>query len=298
VFAPGDQITINAGGCVQTGGWGATWKRYVNPSSNPGPSTSDLYYGSMEIPGPLAKTRFSKLIGKTVTISPSIISPPNLETLVLYYADDNYSDNGYYDHDNGTGNQCAGADGGPAHVTLTIVHTTPLLSGPCGTDDCNIIINQIDANTELVDITRPVVTLPSFDYESIVLGSGDSITIDDAGGCVRIGGPGTWKRYVNPSGPNTDQFFFGSIRIRVADLGSAPARIFDVLGETRFLNIIERKYMLPTIGPTSLATLALLYADYHYSDNGYDRHDNGTGNQCALQADGGDAHVAFTIVHP
>src|SRR5260370_40569532 len=33
-FQPGDVITIDAGGCVQTGGHGDTWKRYVNPSGD------------------------------------------------------------------------------------------------------------------------------------------------------------------------------------------------------------------------------------------------------------------------
>ena len=31
-FRPGDKVTIQASGCVQTGGTGNTWKRYVNPS--------------------------------------------------------------------------------------------------------------------------------------------------------------------------------------------------------------------------------------------------------------------------
>ncbi|MBV9117603.1 MAG: hypothetical protein JOY63_09595, partial [Acetobacteraceae bacterium] len=31
-FISGDRISVDAGGCVQTGGHGRTWKRYVNPS--------------------------------------------------------------------------------------------------------------------------------------------------------------------------------------------------------------------------------------------------------------------------
>ena len=31
VFSPGDRVTIHAGGCVQTGGSGKTWKRYLDP---------------------------------------------------------------------------------------------------------------------------------------------------------------------------------------------------------------------------------------------------------------------------
>jgi hypothetical protein len=94
--------------------FGNTWNRYVNPS---GDNSSRLYFGSIEIPGALSKTRFSDILGQTITLP--VISPT---TLVLYYADDDYSDNGYYNHDNGTQDQCAGPDGGPAHVTLTIIH--------------------------------------------------------------------------------------------------------------------------------------------------------------------------------
>ena len=30
-FKPGDTVTIGAGGCVQTGGSGSTWKSYTAP---------------------------------------------------------------------------------------------------------------------------------------------------------------------------------------------------------------------------------------------------------------------------
>lgn len=107
VLLPGEQIGINAEGCVQTGGAGSTWKRYVNPS---GSNSDRLYFGSMEIPGVLNNMRLSTLLGQTITMPE--VSPT---TLVLRYSDDNYGDNGYYSHDNGTENQCAG----PARVTLT-----------------------------------------------------------------------------------------------------------------------------------------------------------------------------------
>src|SRR5207248_305662 len=50
-FEPGDAITINAGGCVQTGGGGDTWKRYVNPSGDNSGWPGGLYWGSVTIPG-------------------------------------------------------------------------------------------------------------------------------------------------------------------------------------------------------------------------------------------------------
>src|SRR5712671_6339427 len=48
VFRPGDRVTITAGGCVQTGGVGKTWKRYVDPQ---GPNADHLYHGLIQIPG-------------------------------------------------------------------------------------------------------------------------------------------------------------------------------------------------------------------------------------------------------
>ena len=215
----------------------------------------------------LAKTRFSDLIGKPPVKIPTT-APITLATPVLYYADDDYSDNGYYAHDNGTGNQCnLGADGRPAHVTLTIVHTAPLLSGPCGKHDCNISI--VERNDEFlapgftpgpgftqkveVDITRPVVTEPSFDYKSVVFKSGDTVAID-AGGCVQTGGHGrTWKRYVNPSGPNSDHLYFGSMEIpAVSDFGYGLPP--DILAETRFSSLIGKAPVkMPTIASKTLA---------------------------------------------
>jgi hypothetical protein len=240
------------------------------------------------------------------TVPTTFVSP------VLYYADDTYSDNGYYAHDNGTGAQCDLAkDGGPAHVTLTIVHTTPLLSGPCGKDDCNIsLVQRNDVFPDLgtasaraplppkkveVDITRPVVTEGAFDYKSVVFRSGDTVAID-AGGCVQTGGHGrTWKRYVNPSGPNSDHLYFGSMEIpAVSDFGSgSPA---DILTQTRFSSLIGKPLVkVPNIASSTLATLVLHYTDDGYPDNGYYSHDDGTGNQCALAVDGGDAHITLTI---
>jgi hypothetical protein len=121
VFHPGDSVTVTAGGCVQTGGGGKTWKRYVNPS---GPNSDRLYHGLVQIPGATAGlVRLSGVAGKTLAI-PAGFSAPAGQTLhlTLGYEDDDYHDNGYYSHDDGTGNQCAGTAGGPAWLKLTILH--------------------------------------------------------------------------------------------------------------------------------------------------------------------------------
>jgi hypothetical protein len=47
-FQPGDEVTISAGGCVQTGGSGKTWKSYTNPL---GGDADHLYSGTIYIPG-------------------------------------------------------------------------------------------------------------------------------------------------------------------------------------------------------------------------------------------------------
>jgi hypothetical protein len=50
-----------------------------------------------------------------------VAAPGNyLIEFFLGYEDDGYGDNGYYSHDNGTGNQCL--DVGNAWVNVTLIH--------------------------------------------------------------------------------------------------------------------------------------------------------------------------------
>ncbi|WP_329222087.1 hypothetical protein OG352_33470 [Streptomyces sp. NBC_01485] len=95
-FLPGDHVTVTAGGCVQTGGRGLTWKRYVDPASD-----GDLYHGLITIPGATGDLqRLVNVVGR-----PYVVGGRG-GSLKLGYDDDGYSDNGYTAHDNGTGNQC------------------------------------------------------------------------------------------------------------------------------------------------------------------------------------------------
>lgn len=116
-FQPNDRVWVEAGGCVQTGGWGQTWKRYVNPS---GDNSDRLYHGLISLPGVTGPdmARIQGFIGRWLQLPPTI--GPNEAFLVLGYQDDDYSDNGYSGHDNGNPVQCAGSDGGPAWVTIKI----------------------------------------------------------------------------------------------------------------------------------------------------------------------------------
>ena len=132
IFKPGDRITIQADGCVQTGGTGDTWKRYVNPS---GSNTDKYYHGKIQIPGATAGlVAFIKITQPvsspnqtwkaTLSIPWNFVSPDPI-FLKLGYDDDDYTDNGYYSHDDGNDDQCKNTgvtNGGPAWVSLTIEH--------------------------------------------------------------------------------------------------------------------------------------------------------------------------------
>jgi hypothetical protein len=108
-FFPGDHVTVDAGGCVQTGGHGLTWKRYVDPASDNG-----LYHGSISIPGAINGLRqLWSVVGTTFVVG------GNGGTLVLGYQDDGYSDNGYYAHDNGTGDQCKNVGNAWVHIVIS-----------------------------------------------------------------------------------------------------------------------------------------------------------------------------------
>jgi hypothetical protein len=136
-FEEGDVVTIEAGGCDQTGGLGKTWKRYVDPQ---GPNADRIYHGLIEIPGVTNKFKASPS-GKKGLVRFSDMGLKNISTgqfkgefvvgdlskvaakdryLRLGFEDDNYGDNGYSSRnsDNGTGDQCKGL--GDSYVVITI----------------------------------------------------------------------------------------------------------------------------------------------------------------------------------
>jgi hypothetical protein len=109
-FLVGDHVTVDAGGCVQTGGKGKTWKRYVDPISD----NANLYHGLITIPGvtrPLI--RLSNIVNRTFVVG------GRGGGLVLGYEDDGYSDNGYYAHDDGTANQCLNSVNAFVHIFIS-----------------------------------------------------------------------------------------------------------------------------------------------------------------------------------
>jgi hypothetical protein len=118
-FQPGDAVYLHASGCVQTGGHGSTWKRYVDPS---GPNADRLYFGTVWIPGVVgtsaaAQAKFKDINSKTFSVPAN--ANPAQTYLRLGYLDDGYSDNGYYSHDDGTDDQCKNSTNAAVQVTIT-----------------------------------------------------------------------------------------------------------------------------------------------------------------------------------
>ena len=125
-FQPGDNVTIHAGGCVQSGGSGNTWHRYVNPS---GPNAESLYHGLITIP--FATGVLDRVLAhwnRTVHVADNAPAGARIH-LQLGFEDDDYSDNSYDNHDDGPGDQCKGGDGQAAWVELHIVHHAAATTG-------------------------------------------------------------------------------------------------------------------------------------------------------------------------
>jgi hypothetical protein len=115
-LSPGDTVWVKAEGCVDTGGIGRTWKRYVDPR---GPNSDRLYHGLLQIPGATQPegelVAVAGVLERPLKVSSALPAPVFLR---LGYQDDNYDDNAYGKHDDGTGKQCRGI--GPARVSVAV----------------------------------------------------------------------------------------------------------------------------------------------------------------------------------
>jgi hypothetical protein len=120
-FLPGDRVSIDAGGCVQTGGLGRTWKRYVNPL---GANSDHLYHGLIQIPGITRGLERLQQFGLNTNHQIPSPLPAGIQEsdliLRLGYEDNNYSDNGYWSHDDGNFDQCKNSKN--AFVIVSIGH--------------------------------------------------------------------------------------------------------------------------------------------------------------------------------
>lgn len=268
-FQAGDTVVISASGCAQTGGSGKTWKRFLDPS----PSSDHKYFGKIFIPG------VTNDLVPISSVANMTLPPSTGGSLTLGYQDDDYSDNGYWSHDDGTDDQCKDQSGptrGRAVVHLEIhrVATPPMAAGTVY-GQCV----RTDTTHELCHIDRPDVTVPTEFYPSVNFCPGDAVKIV-AQGCVQTGGTGkTWKDYVNPKGPNSDHLYFGKIDIPGVTSGMTP------------LKSVVNSTSLPV---STGGSLTLGYADDGYGDNGYYSHDNGTDNQCPKNQP---ASLDITIAH-
>ncbi len=125
VLIQGDVLTVEGLGCVQTGGKSLTWKKFVNPA---GPNSDHLYSGLVWVravnqnPDLFPARRFQAGLNQFA------IPAGSRAELRVGYEDDNYEDNGYWNPDLGTGNQCQGA--GDASVTVRIVRSGLVSLGP------------------------------------------------------------------------------------------------------------------------------------------------------------------------
>jgi hypothetical protein len=156
VFMPKDTVYVDGDGCVQTGShfWsGATWKRYVNPS---GSNSDHQYHGLVRVPGGHQAgtdvgntlTRIEHVVGRPIQIV-ATDAPTGGFPLHLGYEDDDYGDNTYIEHDDGTEDQCKTQDsnyGGPAFVTITICRGVAHCEAPASRFPFNIRSDDFDPN--------------------------------------------------------------------------------------------------------------------------------------------------------
>jgi hypothetical protein len=125
----GDLVSVSAGGCVQTGGAGLTWKRYVRPMSR-GQGDDSQYYGSIGIPGVIPMMPLRNALPHGAFEVPTEPGPDGFVN--LQYLDDGYGDNGYWGRDDGWWEQCFRAP--DAFVVITIQHgcvPTPVPGHSC-----------------------------------------------------------------------------------------------------------------------------------------------------------------------
>jgi hypothetical protein len=115
-FASGDQVSVFAGGCVQRGGKGLTWARYVNPV---GEGSDKFYHGLISIPGVTSGLIRIQDLGLDAWHTVNAAQPSHL---TLGYEDKStgYADNGYYSHDNGLDKQCLASQN--AFVIIAVAH--------------------------------------------------------------------------------------------------------------------------------------------------------------------------------
>lgn len=112
-FHRGDVVRFDAVGCAQTGGSGKTWKQYAVPVKDDH-DFDTRYYAILQVEGLTGKDEKQSLYhwmgGQYVILRES--------HLTLGYVDDDYTDNGYWEHDDGVQDQCKNSFDNRVVVTI------------------------------------------------------------------------------------------------------------------------------------------------------------------------------------
>jgi hypothetical protein len=166
-FNPGDVVRLSASGCVQSGGFGQTWKRYVDPDDGDGHLDSQ-YYGTVQIRGVTGDNNPQSI---KHWVGPPFIVPLAGHLALGYVDDGGIGDNGYWSHDDGTNNQCVGLSKAVVDVVVDR-HAAHLL-------DCKKIVTFTNTPVapEVPELAR-VATLLTTRAEAPV---GLPITVDAQG---------------------------------------------------------------------------------------------------------------------
>jgi hypothetical protein len=141
-------------------------------------------------------------------------------------------------------------------------------------------------------IDQPEVDTAHRDYPEIRYKVGDMVRVE-AGGCVKTSkDPIACRRYVNPTGPDGDRLYSGTIRLP----GAEPTTGLDT--EVRIGRAVKVRDVRITAKKEdhdySDYFLHLGYQDDDYTDNGYYAMDKGVDNQCNGV---GWAWVRVTVFH-
>ncbi|HXT63889.1 MAG TPA: hypothetical protein VN696_12705 [Pyrinomonadaceae bacterium] len=149
---PGDRVQVSdVRGCVDTGGAGRTWKRYLNPLGHSG---DRLYHGRIWIPGATdGLVRIESLHHDELTVNQL---PPSYDGTPLHiwlgYEDQKYDDNGYPPdkHKSSTDHQCKDAPNAQVEIRVAAAAgeaaQTSLQSFPAPTAPYDLEWNGFDAN--------------------------------------------------------------------------------------------------------------------------------------------------------
>ena len=162
----------------------------------------------------------------------------------------------------------------------------------------------VNANTVVWRIFRPVITQAQKSYTKIKFEAGDTIALE-AGGCDQTGGHGdTWKRYVDPQGPNADRLYHGLIKIpgvtekfKASPTGpKGLVRLLDMGMKNLSTGQFRGQFVVGDLSKVAEKDryLRLGFEDDGYSDNGYWGRDDGTGDQCKNL---GTSYMVITIAH-